>query len=53
VKNLNQCLYYLLMLSILIFGIWFWFKAPCYFIKDFMWGSSQVPARCLIIPSNL
>lgn len=41
--------YYLFMILLFIFGLWYLIKAPCSFIKDFMWGTGEVPARCINI----
>jgi len=46
-KNIVLILYYLFLIFLFIFGLWYRFKAPCSFIKDFMWETGGVPARCI------
>jgi hypothetical protein len=30
-------------------GIWYWCFADCEIIKNFLWGTGSVPARCIQI----
>ena len=39
--------YWLFIAAMFTWACWYWYMADCEFIKNWMWGSSQVPARCI------
>jgi hypothetical protein len=46
-NNIGLIILSIISILLISFAFWYWCIADCSFIKNWLWGTGSVPARCI------